>query len=64
MEILPNLFGNYFISQYKDPYTPISIMECHKGFETLLTCHHQMSLVTIVNWSSNEASRSFGLIDW
>ena len=21
------------ISQYKDPYKPISIMECHKGFE-------------------------------
>ena len=60
-EILFNYMEDYFISQYKDQYEPISIMECHKGF---LTCHHQMSLVPIVNWSSNEASRSFGLIDW
>ena len=21
------------VNQYKDPYKPISIMECHKGFE-------------------------------
>ena len=26
------------ISQYKDPYKPISIMECHKGFER---CSHR-----------------------
>ena len=25
------------VSQYKDPYEPISIMECHKGFER---CSH------------------------
>ena len=30
-EILPFLNGDYFISQYKDPYKPISIMECHMG---------------------------------
>ena len=30
--ILPNYMG-IIISQYEDPYKPISIMECHKGFE-------------------------------
>ena len=30
--ILPNYMG-IIISQYKDPYKPISIMEGHKGFE-------------------------------
>ena len=25
------LYRDYFISQYKDPYQAISIMECHKG---------------------------------
>ena len=25
-------------SQYKDPYDPISIMECHKGFERSSSC--------------------------
>ena len=24
------IYGDYFISQYKDPYKPISL-ECHKG---------------------------------
>ncbi len=33
---LPNYMG-IVISQYKDPYKPISIMECHRGFLTLLT---------------------------
>ncbi len=27
------LYGEYLISQYKDPYKPICMMECHKGFE-------------------------------
>ncbi len=31
-EILPNYMG-IIISQYKNPYKPISIMECHKDFE-------------------------------
>ena len=26
------------ISQFKDPYEPISIMECHKGFERGSSC--------------------------
>ena len=30
--ILPNYMG-VIRSQYKDPYKPISIMECHMGFE-------------------------------
>ena len=31
-EILPSYVG-IIISHYKDPYEPISRMECHKGFE-------------------------------
>ena len=30
--ILPNNM-EILISQYKDPYKPISIMKCHQGFE-------------------------------
>ena len=30
--LLPSYIG-IIISQYKDPYKPISKMECHKGFE-------------------------------
>ena len=33
---LPSYMG-IMISQYKDPYKPTSIMECHKGFER---CSH------------------------
>ncbi len=38
-EILPNYMGS-IISQYKHPYKPISIMECHKG---LNAAHLQFS---------------------
>ena len=31
--ILPNYMGIIIRQQYKDPYKPISIMECHSGFE-------------------------------
>ena len=31
--LLPNYMGIPILCQYKDPYKPISIMECHKGFE-------------------------------
>ena len=27
------IYGDCNSSQYKDPYEPVSIMECHKGFE-------------------------------
>ncbi len=35
-EILPKLYGDYFVSQYKDPYQPITMKGCHKGSSILI----------------------------
>ena len=56
------IYGDCNSSQYKDPYEPVSIMECHKGFErcseykwtlpwggTNLWDHHEIMFALSVN---------------
>ena len=40
------------ISHYKDPYQPISIMECHNGFERCLDGFRKMGVSSLINLNS------------
>ena len=49
------LIWGIVIGQYKDPYEPISTMECHKGFERLL------KWLVIKIWVRNQSNRLVGI---